>query len=182
MAPPLHPIYNPEMIFSHPDPRRVSSTPARTNLSPPRQDPLLPVALLNNFYARRIQIVNYYSLLASFKNSEWISNTKKNHFTSYLNNWNISSFVMNPSLFKSYTLKQNSIFSRRLPRRYRSRPTIHGSSLIIPSFSRSQQQNIRSTNVSSVITLNVLCSNSRKMALSIPWENISRQVSSKNIL
>lgn len=87
-----------------------------------------------------------------------------------MNNWNISSFVMNPSLFKSYTLKQNSIFSRRLPRRYRSRPMIHGSNLIIPSFSRSQQQNMRSTKVSSVITLNVLCNNSRKMVLSIPWQ------------
>lgn len=169
MAPPLHLIYNPEMIFFHPDPRRASSTPIRINLSPPRQDPLLPVALSNNFYAHRIQIfINYYSLRSK---SKWILNTKKKkNFTSYLNNWNISSFVMNPSLFKSYTLKQNSIFSRRLPRRYRSRPMIHGSNLIIPSFSRSQQQNMRSTKVSSVITLNVLCNNSRKMVLSIPWQ------------
>lgn len=75
---------------------------------------------------------------------------------------------MNLSEFKSYTAKQNSIFSCVVPRRNVDNPENQASDVNKPAFNLSHTQNMRSINMSSVIMSKVLCNSSLNTILSIP--------------
>lgn len=94
--------------------------------------------------------------------------TCKTNKSTHLSKLNISSLTMNPSLFKSYTEKAKAVFSSRLPFKNDDIPINHSSCLTRPSHELSNAQNIRSINISSVFTPNVLCNKSRNTTRSKP--------------
>lgn len=94
-----------------------------------------------SLYSEIFWIYQHYTVIIYFFQSTDLSNV------------NISSLVMNPSEFRSYTLKQNPIFSLKVPFKNTLNPINHGSSRIFDELvvvpDPSQTVHTRSARVSS---------------------------------
>lgn len=104
---------------------------------------------------------NCYSLLLYVQ-------VNKLRTTVNLSRLNISSFVTNPSPFRSYMANVYLIRSSCEPFSNTDSPVIHSSSCMTPLFRWSKKQNIRSVNISSVVMPNSFCNNSLNINRSKP--------------